>query len=154
MARLGNLTTRAPRSVWNPPLLGNYSVFKCREQLDALHVRVRVCFKAIKALKEENIQTVLINPNIATVQTSKGLADKVYFLPITAEYVAQVLCLHKPAEKDTQNTQKKDLQDLERRPNSLQSNCNVLWFCSLAVGVVWPTQIFSLTHPFLCFCLR
>lgn len=47
-------------------------------------------FQAIKALKEENIQTVLINPNIATVQTSKGLADKVYFLPITAEYVTQV----------------------------------------------------------------
>uniref|UniRef100_A0A674K2N7 Carbamoyl-phosphate synthase small subunit N-terminal domain-containing protein n=1 Tax=Terrapene triunguis TaxID=2587831 RepID=A0A674K2N7_9SAUR len=42
--------------------------------------------QAIKALKEENIQTVLINPNIATVQTSKGLADKVYFLPLTVEY--------------------------------------------------------------------
>ncbi|TRZ02946.1 hypothetical protein DNTS_008940 [Danionella cerebrum] len=45
--------------------------------------------QAIKALKEENIQTILINPNIATVQTSKGLADKVYFLPITPEYVTQ-----------------------------------------------------------------
>jgi carbamoylphosphate synthase large subunit len=41
-------------------------------------------------LKEENIQTVLINPNIATVQTSKGLADKVYFLPLTPEYVTEV----------------------------------------------------------------
>lgn len=49
--------------------------------------------EAIKALKEENIQTVLINPNIATVQTSKGLADKVYFLPITPEYVTQVSTL-------------------------------------------------------------
>lgn len=49
-----------------------------------------VLFQAIKALKEENVQSVLINPNIATVQTSKGLADKVYFLPITAEYVTQV----------------------------------------------------------------
>lgn len=48
-------------------------------------------FQAIKALKEENIQTVLINPNIATVQTSKGLADKVYFLPITPDYVTQVI---------------------------------------------------------------
>lgn len=47
-------------------------------------------FQAIKALKEENIQTILINPNIATVQTSKGLADKVYFLPITPDYVTQV----------------------------------------------------------------
>ena len=46
--------------------------------------------QALKALKEEGVQTVLINPNIATVQTSKGMADKVYFLPITPEYVSQV----------------------------------------------------------------
>jgi len=46
--------------------------------------------QAIKALKEEKIQTILINPNIATVQTSKGLADKVYFLPLVPEYVEQV----------------------------------------------------------------
>lgn len=46
--------------------------------------------QAIKALREECIQTVLINPNIATVQTSKGMADKVYFLPILPEYVEQV----------------------------------------------------------------
>lgn len=46
--------------------------------------------QALKALKEENIQTVLINPNIATVQTSKGMADKCYFLPITADYVTKV----------------------------------------------------------------
>lgn len=46
--------------------------------------------QALKALKEEGVQTVLINPNIATVQTSKGMADKVYFLPITPEYVTQV----------------------------------------------------------------
>nr|DBA25415.1 TPA: hypothetical protein GDO54_009801 [Pyxicephalus adspersus] len=52
--------------------------------------------QAIKALKEENIQTVLINSNIATVQTSKGLADKVYFLPITAEYVTQVIKNERP----------------------------------------------------------
>uniref|UniRef100_A0A669BSD1 Multifunctional protein CAD n=1 Tax=Oreochromis niloticus TaxID=8128 RepID=A0A669BSD1_ORENI len=52
--------------------------------------------QAIKALKEENIQTVLINPNIATVQTSKDLADKVYFLPITAEYVTQVIKNERP----------------------------------------------------------
>lgn len=47
-------------------------------------------FKAIKAFKEENINVVLINPNIATIQTSKGLADKVYFLPITPHYVTEV----------------------------------------------------------------
>lgn len=52
--------------------------------------------QAIKAMKEEKIQTVLINPNIATVQTSKGLADKVYFLPITPEYVEQVIRSERP----------------------------------------------------------
>ncbi|XP_054910376.1 CAD protein isoform X2 [Poeciliopsis prolifica] len=52
--------------------------------------------QAIKALKEENVQTVLINPNIATVQTSKGLADKVYFLPITPDYVTQVIKNERP----------------------------------------------------------
>lgn len=46
--------------------------------------------QAIKALKEEGIDTVVINPNVATVQTSKGLADKVYLLPVTPEYVEQV----------------------------------------------------------------
>ena len=45
--------------------------------------------QALKALKEEGISTVLINPNIATVQTSKGMADKIYLLPITPEYVEQ-----------------------------------------------------------------
>lgn len=46
--------------------------------------------QAIKALQEHAIQTVVINPNIATVQTSKGLADKVYFLPLVPDYVEQV----------------------------------------------------------------
>ncbi|KAG2214382.1 hypothetical protein INT47_000938 [Mucor saturninus] len=52
--------------------------------------------QAIKALKEEGIYTVLINPNIATIQTSKGLADKVYFLPVTPEYVRKVIQYEKP----------------------------------------------------------
>uniref|UniRef100_A0A8D8Q3C6 CAD protein n=1 Tax=Cacopsylla melanoneura TaxID=428564 RepID=A0A8D8Q3C6_9HEMI len=52
--------------------------------------------QAIKALKELNIQTVLINPNIATVQTSQGLADKVYFLPLTCDYVEQVIQSERP----------------------------------------------------------
>ena len=47
--------------------------------------------QALKALKEEGIATILINPNIATVQTSLGMADKIYSLPITPEYVEQVL---------------------------------------------------------------
>ncbi|KAG7188566.1 hypothetical protein KM043_008197 [Ampulex compressa] len=52
--------------------------------------------QAIKALREESIQTLLINPNIATVQTSKGMADKVYFLPITPQYVEQVIQSERP----------------------------------------------------------
>ncbi|KAM9981559.1 hypothetical protein ACTFIY_003861 [Dictyostelium cf. discoideum] len=47
--------------------------------------------QAIKALKEEGIKTILINPNIATVQTSPGLADKVYFLPVNASSVQKVI---------------------------------------------------------------
>lgn len=54
------------------------------------YLQLNFYLQAIKALKEEQISTVLINPNIATVQTSKGLADKVYFLPITAHYVTEV----------------------------------------------------------------
>jgi carbamoyl-phosphate synthase large subunit len=52
--------------------------------------------QAIKALKEEGIRTVLVNPNIATIQTSDYLADEVYFLPITAEYVEKVIAKEKP----------------------------------------------------------
>ena len=52
--------------------------------------------QAIKALKEEGIYTVLINPNIATIQTSKGLADKVYFLPVNAESVRKVIKHERP----------------------------------------------------------
>ena len=46
--------------------------------------------QALKALKEEGIPTVLINPNIATVQTNKGMADKTYFREITAKTVEEV----------------------------------------------------------------
>jgi carbamoyl-phosphate synthase/aspartate carbamoyltransferase len=52
--------------------------------------------QAIKALKEEGIYTILINPNIATIQTSRGLADKVYFLPITPEFVRKVINFERP----------------------------------------------------------
>ncbi|OZJ02541.1 Protein pyrABCN [Bifiguratus adelaidae] len=52
--------------------------------------------QAIKALKEEGIYTILINPNIATIQTSKGLADKVYFLPVTPDFVRKVIKHEKP----------------------------------------------------------
>ena len=52
--------------------------------------------QAIKALKEEGIYTILINPNIATIQTSKGLADKVFFLPVNAEFVRKVIKHEQP----------------------------------------------------------
>lgn len=52
--------------------------------------------QAIKAFCEEGIKTVLINPNIATIQTSKKLADKVYFLPVTTEFVERVIEKEKP----------------------------------------------------------
>ena len=52
--------------------------------------------QAIKALKEEGIYTILINPNIATIQTSKGLADKVYFLPVTPDFVRKVIQHERP----------------------------------------------------------
>ncbi|KAJ2490356.1 carbamoyl-phosphate synthase (glutamine-hydrolyzing) cpa2 [Coemansia sp. RSA 2050] len=52
--------------------------------------------QAIKALKESNIETVLVNPNIATVQTSHELADHVYFSPVTPEYLAQVIERERP----------------------------------------------------------
>lgn len=52
--------------------------------------------QALKALKEEGIETVLINPNIATVQTSEGIADKVYFLPVTPDFVQRVIEKERP----------------------------------------------------------
>ncbi len=52
--------------------------------------------QALKALKEEGIETVLINPNIATVQTSEGFADKIYFLPVTPAFVRKVIEKERP----------------------------------------------------------
>lgn len=52
--------------------------------------------QAIKALKEEGIYTVLVNPNIATIATSKGLADKVYFLPVTPDFVRRIIKYERP----------------------------------------------------------
>jgi carbamoyl-phosphate synthase large subunit len=52
--------------------------------------------QALKALKEEGITTVLINPNIATVQTSEGFADKIYFLPVTPYFVERVIAKERP----------------------------------------------------------
>ena len=52
--------------------------------------------QALKALKEEGIETVLINPNIATVQTSEGVADQIYFLPVTPYFVEKVIEKERP----------------------------------------------------------
>ncbi|MDR3261201.1 MAG: carbamoyl-phosphate synthase (glutamine-hydrolyzing) large subunit, partial [Tannerella sp.] len=52
--------------------------------------------QALKAIKEEGIKTVLINPNIATVQTSEGVADRVYFLPVTPFFVEKVIEKERP----------------------------------------------------------
>ena len=52
--------------------------------------------QALKAIREEGIQTVLINPNIATVQTSEGVADTVYFLPVTPFFVEKVIAKERP----------------------------------------------------------
>lgn len=52
--------------------------------------------QAIKSLKEEGIETILVNPNIATIQTSKHLADKVYFLPVNSFFVEQIIKKERP----------------------------------------------------------
>ena len=52
--------------------------------------------QALKALREEGIFTVLINPNIATVQTSEGVADQIYFLPVTPFFIEKIIEKEKP----------------------------------------------------------
>ncbi|MFC1648047.1 carbamoyl-phosphate synthase (glutamine-hydrolyzing) large subunit [Nanoarchaeota archaeon] len=52
--------------------------------------------QAMKALKEEGMKTVLVNPNIATIQTSEGMADRIYFLPVTADFVEEIIEKEKP----------------------------------------------------------
>ena len=52
--------------------------------------------QALKALREEGIYSVLVNPNVATIQTSEGIADKVYFLPITPYFIAEIIKKERP----------------------------------------------------------
>ncbi len=52
--------------------------------------------QAIKALKEEKIKVILVNPNIATFQTSKSLADEVYFLPVNSYFVEKIIKKERP----------------------------------------------------------
>lgn len=62
------------------------------------HAKFRGCIgsQALKALKEEKVASVLINPNIATIQTDHKLADEVYYLPVTPEYVTHVIEKERP----------------------------------------------------------
>lgn len=52
--------------------------------------------QALKALREEGISSVLVNPNIATIQTSEGIADQVYFLPVTPYFVEEIIKKERP----------------------------------------------------------
>ena len=52
--------------------------------------------QALKALREEGIYSVLVNPNVATIQTSEGIADKVYFLPITPHFIEEIIAKERP----------------------------------------------------------
>ena len=52
--------------------------------------------QALKALREEGVGSVLVNPNIATIQTSEGIADKVYFLPVTPYFVEEIIKKEQP----------------------------------------------------------
>ena len=52
--------------------------------------------QALKALREEGISSVLINPNVATIQTSEGIADRVYFLPVTPFFVTEIIKKERP----------------------------------------------------------
>ena len=52
--------------------------------------------QALKALREEGIKSVLINPNIATIQTSEGIADRVYFLPVNTHFVTEIITKERP----------------------------------------------------------
>ena len=52
--------------------------------------------QALKALREEGIYSVLVNPNVATIQTSEGIADKVYFLPITPHFIEEIIKKERP----------------------------------------------------------
>lgn len=87
MARLESLTTLVccPLAVFN---LEAHDSNNCSHSI--------IGSQALKALKEAGVASVLINPNIATIQTNHSLADEVYYLPVTPEYVSYVIEREKP----------------------------------------------------------
>ncbi len=74
--------------------------------------------QAIKALKDSNVKSVLMNSNIATVQTADGLADRVYLLPVTTEFVEEVIDREKPDGLFLQFGGQVSCDDLERAGNN------------------------------------
>ncbi|KAI9713556.1 MAG: hypothetical protein M1820_000938 [Bogoriella megaspora] len=107
-------TLESPASLFQPVVFPDGDVMELRGRNPRVHVKKVLVLgsgglsigqagefdysgsQAIKALKEEGIYTILINPNIATIQTSKGLADKVYFFPVNAEFVRKVIVKERP----------------------------------------------------------
>ena len=69
--------------------------------------------QALKALREEGISSVLVNPNIATIQTSEGIADKVYFQPVTTHFVTEIIKKERPSR----------CKSLVRFPQSAPGRC-------------------------------
>ena len=74
--------------------------------------------QALKALKEEGIETILINPNIATVQTSEGVADQIYFLPVTPYFVEKVIQKEKAFSTSTSSCSSLSQKPEPRPPNA------------------------------------
>ena len=70
--------------------------------------------QALKALREEGIYTILINPNIATVQTSEGVADQIYFLPVQPYFVERVIEKERCKPSWTQKTASFSLRNSTR----------------------------------------
>jgi len=102
--------------------------------------------QAIKAVKEEGVEVILINPNIATVQTSKGMADRVYFLPVTYRFVLEVIKKERPdgilISFGGQTALNVGLE-LDRRGDLIKYGCSILGTSVKAVIATEDREIFS-----------
>lgn len=102
--------------------------------------------QALKALKEEGIEAVLINPNIATIQTSESLAKKIYFLPVTPYFVQKVIEKEKPDGIFLSFGGQTALNcglDLERRGIFKKANLKVLGSPVLSIQVTEDRELFA-----------
>jgi len=102
--------------------------------------------QAIKALKEENIEVVLINPNIATVQTASGFADHVYFVPVTADRVLDVIERSAPTRFSSAWA--------ARRRSTSGANCGTAANCSAWACACWARRLTSSRPRKTASCLR